>query len=339
MQDVRKLINSLIIKTELTEKLDIDTEKLYTYAYICIDQESWNDNKNFEGIKNEFEKFANVLPSNYNVRGEKIKTYDIARFKYAKIGLTKTSTTLLTSGTEIYNYTKLPYEFENQYFYTYIIELYKNIYLKKIAVEYKKNKTQETRKKFINFSKNIWIQEITSQNEGNNFAKNWKKVLELETEYKEVKNNDIIIPDTAIRLRVIPNSNSTLDQNIKNKVKKYLENNTYNLIKDEDSKEIAKEKIKNNIPLIEENVKQIFSENNYDMNFDINYGLNYFPEKEYRGLKYNEGYYESVVISIGKAEGDNWWCVLFPNLCLVDLETKDNVEYKSWIVEKINKIF
>ena len=99
------------------------------------------------------------------------------------------------------------------------------------------------------------------------------------------------------------------------------------------------EKIKNNIPLIEENVKQIFSENNYDMNFDINYGLNYFPEKEYRGLKYNEGYYESVVISIGKAEGDNWWCVLFPNLCLVDLETKDNVEYKSWIVEKINKIF
>ena len=187
-QDVRKLINSLIIKTELTEKLDIDTEKLYTYAYICIDQESWNDNKNFEGIKNEFEKFANVLPSNYNVRGEKIKTYDIARFKYAKIGLTKTSTTLLTSGTEIYNYTKLPYEFENQYFYTYIIELYKNIYLKKIAVEYKKNKTQETRKKFINFSKNIWIQEITSQNEGNNFAKNWKKVLELETEYKEVKN-------------------------------------------------------------------------------------------------------------------------------------------------------
>ena len=60
--------------------------------------------------------------------------------------------------------------------------------MKKIAVEYKKNKTQETRKKFINFSKNIWIQEITSQNEGNNFAKNWKKVLELETEYKEVKN-------------------------------------------------------------------------------------------------------------------------------------------------------
>lgn len=157
--------------------------------------------------------------------------------------------------------------------------------------------------------------------------------------YKETKNNEVIIPDTAIRLRVIPNSNSVLDQNMKNKVKKYLENNTYNLIKDEDSKEVAREKIKNNIPKTKEDIEQIFNENNYNMNFSINYGLNYFPEKEYRGLKYEEGYYESVVISIGKAEGDNWWCVLFPNLCLVDLENTNDVEYKSWIVEKINKIF
>lgn len=157
--------------------------------------------------------------------------------------------------------------------------------------------------------------------------------------YKEIKNNEVIIPDTAIRLRVIPNSNSVLDQNMKNKVKKYLENNTYNLIKDEDSKEVVREKIKNNIPKTKEDIEQIFNENNYNMNFSINYGLNYFPEKEYRGLKYEEGYYESVVISIGKAEGDNWWCVLFPNLCLVDLENTNDVEYKSWIVEKINKIF
>ena len=157
--------------------------------------------------------------------------------------------------------------------------------------------------------------------------------------YKEIKNNEVIIPDTAIRLRVIPNSNSVLDENMKNKVKKYLENNTYNLIKDEDSKEVAREKIKNNIPKTKEDIEQIFNENNYNMNFSINYGLNYFPEKEYRGLKYEEGYYESVVISIGKAEGDNWWCVLFPNLCLVDLENTNDVEYKSWIVEKINKIF
>ena len=75
------------------------------------------------------------------------------------------------------------------------------------------------------------------------------------------------------------------------------------------------------------------------MNYTVNYGYNYFPNKEYRGIKYNEGYYESIVISIGEAQGDNWWCVLFPNLCLIDLEQKNNVEYKYWIVETINKIF
>ena len=187
MQDIKKIINNLIIKSKLIEKLDIDTEKLYTHTYACIDQESWNDNKSFEEIKNEFNKFVNVLPSNYNVREEKIKTYDIAKFKFAKIGLTKTSTALLTSSTDIYNYTKLPYKFENQYFYTYIIELYKKIYLRKIGLEYKKEKSINARKKFINFSKNIWIQEITSEDEGNNLTKSLRKALELDCDYKQIK--------------------------------------------------------------------------------------------------------------------------------------------------------
>lgn len=157
--------------------------------------------------------------------------------------------------------------------------------------------------------------------------------------YKEVTNTEVVIPDSAIRLRVIPNSNSSLDQNIKNKVKTYLEKSTYTLIKDTDTRETAITKIEGNIPIIEENVQRIFDENNYTMDFTINYGLNYFPEKEYRGLKYEEGYYNSLVISIGKAQGDNWWCILFPNLCLIDLEAKDDIQYKSWILEKINNIF
>lgn len=157
--------------------------------------------------------------------------------------------------------------------------------------------------------------------------------------YKEIKDDTLIIPDSAIRLRVIPNSNSVLDQNIKNKVKSYLEENTYNLLKNQTNIEEARNLITENIPNIEENINQIFSDNNYNMDYKIDYGYNYFPEKKYRGIKYDEGYYESIVISIGKAEGDNWWCVLFPNLCLIDLENKSENEYKSWVIETINKIF
>lgn len=157
--------------------------------------------------------------------------------------------------------------------------------------------------------------------------------------YNELKEDTVIIPDTAIRLRVIPNSNSSLDQSMKNKVKEYLENNTYQILKEEENIEEARKLIKDNIPELEENITKIFNDNNYNMNYTVNYGYNYFPNKEYRGIKYNEGYYESIVISIGEAQGDNWWCVLFPNLCLIDLEQKNNVEYKYWIVETINKIF
>ena len=157
--------------------------------------------------------------------------------------------------------------------------------------------------------------------------------------YNEIKNEEIIIPDTAIRLRVIPNSNSKLDQNIKIKVKNYLEKNTYELLRNQTDINEARKLIQTNIPSLKENIDKIFKDNNYNLYYDINYGYNYFPSKEYRGIIYEEGYYESIVISIGEAEGDNWWCVLFPNLCLIDLEKTDDVEYKSWVIETINKIF
>jgi len=155
--------------------------------------------------------------------------------------------------------------------------------------------------------------------------------------YKQQKDELIIIPDTAIRLRIVPNSNSSFDQKMKIKVKSYLENDVYILLKNENNIDEARKKIKETIPNIKENINKIFDENNYEMKYSIDYGYNYFPEKKYRGVKYEEGYYESIIINIGKAEGDNWWCVLFPNLCLIDLEEKDNMEYKLWITEKITK--
>ena len=157
--------------------------------------------------------------------------------------------------------------------------------------------------------------------------------------YNEFKNNEVIIPDTAIRLRVIPNSNSSLDQSMKNKVKKYLEKNTYATLSNVTDIEEARTKINVSLSNLDININKIFKDNKYNMEYTVDFGYNYFPEKKYRGLKYEEGYYESLVITIGEGKGDNWWCVLFPNLCLVDLENKTNVEYKSWIVEQINKIF
>ena len=157
--------------------------------------------------------------------------------------------------------------------------------------------------------------------------------------YNNVKAEEIVIPNTAIRLRVIPNSNNLLDQEMKAKVKEYLEANLYKNFANVNNIEEARTMINNNIPKIEEDITSIFNENNYDMNFKVKYGNNYFPKKEYKGITYEEGYYESLVVEIGETKGDNFWCVLFPSLCLLETEETTDVEYKLGVLELINKIF
>ena len=79
----------------------------------------------------------------------------------------------------------------------------------------------------------------------------------------------------------------------------------------------------------------------YNNTYNINYGTNHFPEKEYKGVIYQEGDYESLVITLGEGLGDNFWCVLFPPLCLLEAEDTetDKVEYTSFIKEIIDKYF
>lgn len=148
---------------------------------------------------------------------------------------------------------------------------------------------------------------------------------------------EIIIPNSAIRLRVIPNSNQPLDINIKEQVKTYLEQDIYTILKDTSDIESARKTINQTIPQIETNVHNIFTSNNYHQPYQVNFGYNYFPEKIYQGITYPAGEYESLVITIGEGTGDNWWCVLFPNFCLADIT--EDVEYKSYLYELIDKLF
>lgn len=146
-----------------------------------------------------------------------------------------------------------------------------------------------------------------------------------------------LIPDDAIRIRVIPNSNSTYDQDMKAKVKDELQNSMYNLLKDVKGVDDARKVINSNLKNIDSNINNLFKKENYNQTFDINFGLNYFPEKEYKGIKYEEGYYESLLVTIGEGAGDNWWCVLFPPLCLIEAEESTEVEYTSFVKEMLNK--
>lgn len=153
--------------------------------------------------------------------------------------------------------------------------------------------------------------------------------------------DEIVIPDAAIRVRVIANSNSIHDQNMKMKVKERIEKSISPLLIDVDNVNGARKIISNSIDNLENDVEVLFKDNNYDKDFKINFGKNFFPDKDYKGVHYDEGEYESLVVTIGEGTGDNWWCVLFPPLCLLDAsdsETED-VEYQFFVTKMLDKIF
>ena len=148
-----------------------------------------------------------------------------------------------------------------------------------------------------------------------------------------------LIPDEAIRIRVIANSNSEYDQNIKMKVKETVEYDMYNILKNTTQIEEAREKIKSNLSQVEDDIDETLQKEKYELPYTVNFGLNYFPEKEFKGIKYKEGYYESVVVTLGEGLGDNWWCVLFPPLCLIEAEESTDVEYTTMVKTIIDKYF
>ena len=147
------------------------------------------------------------------------------------------------------------------------------------------------------------------------------------------KEEDIIIPNNAIRFRVIANSNSIQDQNKKLIIKEQIENEVYKLINGADNTSQVRSLIENNMETIEEIVAS------YNIPYSINYGNNYFPSKNYKGIMYQAGNYESLVITLGEGAGNNFWCVLFPPLCLLDNENEDvsDVDYQLYVKKLLDK--
>ena len=118
-------------------KLDIDTQRFLTYSYVCIDREVWNSNTNFDDIEFNFIKYINFLPADNSSDLQINEASVFSAWKYAKLGITKQGMALFTSSMDINNFTDLPDKFENEYLYTYILNLYKRIYLKKLEREFK----------------------------------------------------------------------------------------------------------------------------------------------------------------------------------------------------------
>ena len=124
------------------------------------------------------------------------------------------------------------------------------------------------------------------------------------------------IYDSVIRLHVLANSDSEKDQNIKLCVKDSVAALAASLTEDCEDIEAAEKKLSENLDLIRDCAKAKLSELGCELCVSVELGYEEYPKKSYEEICFPAGRYRSLRVMIGEARGENWWCVLFPQLCL-----------------------
>lgn len=179
----------------------------------------------------------------------------------------------------------------------------------------------------------------------------WGQKSEADIDYQ-------VIPDEAIRLRILADSNNGEDQRIKRKVRDQVNGEITKWVQDLTSVEAARQLIESRLPELEDIVQETLEAEGKRYSYTVAYGENVqFPTKLYGSYIYPAGEYEAVLITLGEGDGDNWWCVLFPPLCFLDFsngtsvaeaeeepsekveEDKEEKEVKFFVVEIWENLF
>lgn len=159
--------------------------------------------------------------------------------------------------------------------------------------------------------------------------------------------------ESVVRFHVRANSNASEDQSVKLKVRDGIVEYAKALTKDCKNSHEAAKKLEENFGVIEAIADRILLENGFGYTSSARLVRERFPEKDYGGVTFPEGVYTALRLELGKGEGDNFWCVLFPPICLASSCTEDVLadygidefdEEKRYVVklklwESIKKLF
>lgn len=122
----------------------------------------------------------------------------------------------------------------------------------------------------------------------------------------------------VIRLHVVANSDDEEDQELKLEVKEEILSLLREQLSEDDTVAMAQQTIRDNLGEIEAMASRYIQDKGYDYDVAAELGTSYFPVKEYGDLTFPAGEYKALKVKIGKSEGKNWWCVMYPTLCFVD---------------------
>ena len=129
------------------------------------------------------------------------------------------------------------------------------------------------------------------------------------------------IASSVFRLHVIANSDSKEDQDLKYKVRDNLLKYMNKICKDCTSKEDAISLVEKNKDIFKQIALDTIRNEGFSYNVNINIGNFEFPTKNYGDISLPAGLYDALRVEIGEAKGQNWWCVMFPPLCFVDISS------------------
>ena len=141
-----------------------------------------------------------------------------------------------------------------------------------------------------------------------------------------------------LRIHIRANSNLEIDQNIKYKVKDAVVDALIPILSECNSKVEAEEKTKENFEYIENVANNVLKNEGFNYTSHAKLSFEEFPTRVYGEVTYESGFYDALILELGEAKGENWWCVVSPPLCFVNGSSKVN-SFKSRILEIINNFF
>ncbi len=146
--------------------------------------------------------------------------------------------------------------------------------------------------------------------------------------------------DSFLRIHIRANSNLSLDQQVKYKVKDELVKYLTPILSEANSKSEAMTLVKQNLDDISKVASLVLEREGY--NYDANARLTseYFPTRCYDDVVLESGEYDSLIVNLGSGSGNNWWCVVYPPLCFVATDdSSEGITYRSKILDIIRNFF
>lgn len=130
------------------------------------------------------------------------------------------------------------------------------------------------------------------------------------------------VPDNLIRFHVLANSDSEADQQLKLKVRDAILQKFSPILGQASSIKESRQLVDANLGAMEKEAARVIAAEGKNYPVTVVHGFFDFPVKSYGSLTLPAGRYEAVRVVIGAGKGHNWWCVLFPPLCFVDVNTE-----------------